>query len=333
MEENRPVLSICIPTYNRAAVLEKTLDTIVQQLDDEIEIVISDNCSTDNTEEVGRKYANKYKNIKYFRNEVNVRDANFSLSLDRGTGLYLKLMKDSLEIINGGLQYLKQIILQYKEARIPLFFTNGKFMSGKTRDVYRCDSFDDFIIHASYLVTGITFFGCWREQWLLIKNRDKYSKLQLSQDDWIYQLLAIKGKAVLCTKKYFFLYEVGKRSGYNWFGVHVTNYYNIMKPYVDSEIISKYAVKKEKCAYSTALKPQLTYAYIYKYMPSWDFDLTGKNKILWSHFKNVPKYYFVMTMLPFTGVWIILKNKGRDFLIKHNIWDRIKQNKFIRMFS
>lgn len=327
------LLSICIPTYNRAPVLEKMLKSIVDQLDDEIEIVISDNCSTDNTEAVCKKYAEKFENIMYYRNEVNIRDANFSLSLDRGTGAYLKLMKDNLEMTEGSLRYLKQYVHQYKGSGIPLFFTNGKFLNGRCKDVYECDSFDDFIIHTSYLVTGVTFFGCWREQWKRVKERDKYSKLQLSQDDWVYQLLKINGKAYLCTEKYFYMYDVGRRSGYNWFDVHVTNYYKIMQPYIEAGYISSRASKKEKNVYITALKPQLTYAYISKYSLTWDFDLSGKREILWKHFKKTHKFYIVMLMLPFTGSWIIVKYKVRQLLVRNNIWDRIKHFSIIRWFA
>lgn len=333
MEESRTLLSICIPTYNRACVLEKTLESIVRQLEDEIEIVISDNCSTDNTEEVGRTYAEKYDSIRYYRNEVNVRDANFTLSLDRGRGMYLKLMKDNLEIAEGGLQYLKQYILRYKESKPPLFFSNGKFLNGNCNEVYECNSFEDFIVHTSYLVTGITFFGCWREQWHLVKNRDKYSSLQLSQDDWVYQLLAQKGMAVVCPQKYFYMYDVGKRSGYNWFNVHVTNYYTIMQPYVDKGLITESALKKEKSMYITSLKPQLTHAFLYKYLPSWDFEFSGKYKILWNHFKGIPKFYVVMMTLPLMGTWIILKYKVRQFLIGRGVWDKIRGKSFIRKLA
>ena len=328
--EKEYLLSICIPTYNRAAMLEKTLESLVKQLDDDIEIVISDNHSTDETKEVGEKYANKYINIKYYRNEVNIRDANFTLSLDRGTGLYLKLMKDNIEMADGALRYLKHYINHYKESKIPLFFTNGVSL-GKYREVYECLSFEDFIIHTSYLVTGITFFGCWRDQWSFVTERDKYSKLQLSQDDWIYQLLSLKRKAVLCQKKYFYMYDLGKRSGYNWFEVHVTNYYNILQPYVVNGLLDKSVIKKEKSIYIASLKPQLTYAFLYK-NSSWNFDLSEKNSILWKHFKSIPRFYFVMIMLPFTGTWIIIKYKVRKYLIRKGVWDKIKHNKLVRKF-
>ena len=331
--EKEYLLSLCIPTYNRADLLEKTLESLVEQLDDEIEIVISDNCSTDNTEEVGRRYAEEYDNINYYRNEVNVRDANFSLSLDRGTGLYLKLMKDNLEMTGESLQYIKENIRHYMDNKLPLFFTNGSFLNGKCKDTYMCKSFDDFIIHTYFRVTSITFFGCWREHWGYVKERDKYSELQLSQDDWVYQLLALYNKAVLFTKKIYFMYDVGKRAGYNWFKVHVANYYKIMEPYVNEGLITESALKKEKSVYISSLKPQLTHAFLYKYITSWDFDFTGKYGILWSHFKAVPKFYLVMVTLPFTGVWIILKNKVREFLVAKGVWKRIRENGFVRRFA
>lgn len=72
-----PLLSICIPTYNRAKLLKQCLDSIVCQFIDyeiyhQVEIVISDNNSQDNTTEVVKGYQKKYANIRYFKNKENV---------------------------------------------------------------------------------------------------------------------------------------------------------------------------------------------------------------------------------------------------------------------
>ena len=72
-----PLISICIPTYNRRALLKECLDSIVIQFKnkhvfDNTEVIISDNASTDNTRLLVKKYINKYKNIKYFRNKKNI---------------------------------------------------------------------------------------------------------------------------------------------------------------------------------------------------------------------------------------------------------------------
>lgn len=71
----KPVLSIAIPTYNGAKYIREALDSIITQLDDvdeEVEIVISDNASTDQTPEIISEYQKKYPFIKYFRNDENL---------------------------------------------------------------------------------------------------------------------------------------------------------------------------------------------------------------------------------------------------------------------
>lgn len=66
-------LSIAIPTFNRASYLSVTLDCIISQIkgfEDNVQIVISDNCSTDNTKEIVE--SKLYKNIKYHKQDSNI---------------------------------------------------------------------------------------------------------------------------------------------------------------------------------------------------------------------------------------------------------------------
>lgn len=69
---SKPTLSICIPTYNRSETLKRLIDSIVNQYwfnhGVEIEIVINDGPSIDNTKELVGEYQKKYENIRYFRN-------------------------------------------------------------------------------------------------------------------------------------------------------------------------------------------------------------------------------------------------------------------------
>ncbi len=50
------LLSICIATYNRAEYIGETLESIIPQVTDEVEIVIVDGASTDNTSSVVKHY-------------------------------------------------------------------------------------------------------------------------------------------------------------------------------------------------------------------------------------------------------------------------------------
>jgi len=67
MMMTNPLLSICIATYNRAGYIGKTLESIIPQLTEEVEIVIVDGASPDNTEAVARGYAEACKQIRYIR--------------------------------------------------------------------------------------------------------------------------------------------------------------------------------------------------------------------------------------------------------------------------
>lgn len=63
-------LSICLPSYNGADVIARTLESILKQSYQNFEIIISDDCSTDETEKVVRTF--KDKRIKFFKNKKNL---------------------------------------------------------------------------------------------------------------------------------------------------------------------------------------------------------------------------------------------------------------------
>ncbi|MDE6297040.1 MAG: glycosyltransferase [Muribaculaceae bacterium] len=67
-------ISVIVVTYNQEDTIARTLDSILaQQTDVPFEIVIGDDCSTDNTESVCRDYAERYPDIiRYFRREKNL---------------------------------------------------------------------------------------------------------------------------------------------------------------------------------------------------------------------------------------------------------------------
>jgi glycosyltransferase involved in cell wall biosynthesis len=77
----RPKISVIIPAYNTAKYIDKCLESVINQTYSNLEIIIVDDCSTDNTREVLKKY-NKIKNIKIIYNEVNS-----GLSFSRNHGL------------------------------------------------------------------------------------------------------------------------------------------------------------------------------------------------------------------------------------------------------
>ncbi len=71
------LLTIAIPTYNRASLLDKQLAWLseaIKEFESECEILVSDNCSTDNSQEVINKWQETLSNItlKVNRNSENI---------------------------------------------------------------------------------------------------------------------------------------------------------------------------------------------------------------------------------------------------------------------
>lgn len=94
---NNKKLSICIPTYNRAKILDKTLFHIVSQNISHVEIIVSDNASVDETEEIVKKYKNY--GIKYYKNTENYGVVyNFLKVLELTTSEYVTLLSDEDDI-------------------------------------------------------------------------------------------------------------------------------------------------------------------------------------------------------------------------------------------
>jgi len=105
-----PPVSVCLVTYNRARLLPKTLDSVQAQSFADFEFIISDDCSTDNTQEICLEYARYDPRIKYFRNERNLgMPGNLNASLQKAQG-------NSLANLHDGDFYRVDLLAKWKEA-------------------------------------------------------------------------------------------------------------------------------------------------------------------------------------------------------------------------
>jgi glycosyltransferase domain-containing protein len=91
-----PLVTIGLPTYNRPAGLQKCLQTILQQTYTHIEIIISDNCSTNEAvQQIIQQYAAQDSRIKPFRQKENLGlEENFNFVYRKSTANYFTWMSD-----------------------------------------------------------------------------------------------------------------------------------------------------------------------------------------------------------------------------------------------
>lgn len=234
INSSKPLLSICIPTFNRAYILEKTLDSIVSQKifqeTTEIEVVISDNCSSDNTLQIVNNFIKKYNNkIFYYKNDTNITDLNFEKVLSLGKGEFLKLNNDTLIHTEDSLNNIINLIKFNIKQKPQLFFTSG-WLNSK-RNIYG-NGIDTFIYNASFLTTWIGSFGIWKSDFLKINNFSERRDLQLVQTDILFKLIIRKNKYIIDNNKYFYTIEAKNKGGYNFLQVFLINYTILLREHI-----------------------------------------------------------------------------------------------------
>ncbi|WP_417290006.1 glycosyltransferase family 2 protein [Corallibacter sp.] len=97
-KENAPLVSICIPTYNGGAFIEETLQSALNQTYKNIEIVITDDKSSDNTLSICNAFAEKDSRIKVYENTANLGlVGNWCESVEKASSKWVKfLFQDDL---------------------------------------------------------------------------------------------------------------------------------------------------------------------------------------------------------------------------------------------
>lgn len=128
------LLTIAIPTYNRSSLLQRTINSIVCQYDSRVELLVSDNASSDDTEEVMNKYLKEYDYIKYIRNQENIGpDNNFLQCYQKASGKYVLLLGSDDLVHHNSIK----IILDFLEKNNPSWvflnfntFKNDNYIDG-----------------------------------------------------------------------------------------------------------------------------------------------------------------------------------------------------------
>ena len=88
MTKNNPLISVMMPTYNNAKYIKQAIESIYAQNYDNMEIIVVDDGSTDNTKEILKQY----KNIKYFYMEHKGISFARNVALKNSKGEYIAFL-------------------------------------------------------------------------------------------------------------------------------------------------------------------------------------------------------------------------------------------------
>ncbi|HBA61031.1 MAG TPA: hypothetical protein DCZ92_09470 [Elusimicrobia bacterium] len=118
-----PLLTFAIPTYNGAEYLKGAIDSILNEVlakkIDDIEILISDNCSRDATGEISEKYQAQYPGlVRYRRNAENAGyDRNVDLAIRAAKGEYVWLIGDDDYLSPDAVSVIRAKVLAFSDPK------------------------------------------------------------------------------------------------------------------------------------------------------------------------------------------------------------------------
>jgi abequosyltransferase len=284
---NQKLLSICIPTYNRCDVLDTTLNTLFSNPDfnpDKIEVIVSDNCSTDTTREI----VAKYPLVKYYCNEKNVKDLNFAIVLGYASGKYLKLFNDTLFFKPKALGIILNRIEEHVDQDCNLFFYQNMFLNKNRKKTI--NSAEAYLKEVSFLSTWIANFGTWKNDFERIRDKDRYWKLQFVQVDWSYKIVRNKKETLIYFDDYIDSITPKNKGGYNFFNTFVNNYMYIIK----NENFSGFDYEIEKFRLCNRFVFKWFNILFIKDRETYNFDTKSTYKIIFKKYWYEPYLYFLL---------------------------------------
>ncbi|MGC4367132.1 glycosyltransferase family 2 protein [Hydrogenophaga sp. R2] len=187
MESSPPLVTIGIPTYNRSTQLLRAITSAQKQTYNHIEIIVSDNGSTDDTEAMCRELANHDQRIQFFRQPTNLGGTgNFNWVLSMARGSYFMWLGDDDWIesnyVESCLNILHQDAALALVSGLPVYCNAGVHKYGGR-------IFDADHVDARHRITRFLFKVTDNGAFYGVFRKDAISDLQLSDKfagDWYF---------------------------------------------------------------------------------------------------------------------------------------------------
>ncbi len=135
----KPLVSVGLPTYNRAATLRRAVESVLAQDWGELELVISDNASTDDTEPLCEGFRRADERVRYIRQPVNIgAEANFREALAHSRGELFMWLGDDDWLDTSYVSECARILVEQSDHALVCgrakYFRDGRFAFAE-RDV------------------------------------------------------------------------------------------------------------------------------------------------------------------------------------------------------
>jgi len=111
-----PLLSVCVPTYNRPHSFERMMRSLLPQINDSVEIVIRDDSTNESTKLVIDSLSNEFKfSCRYYKGEKIGLDAANLFLLEKASGEFLWWFSDDDVFLDNALDFVLELISSYSD--------------------------------------------------------------------------------------------------------------------------------------------------------------------------------------------------------------------------
>jgi glycosyltransferase involved in cell wall biosynthesis len=245
---NHKLLTIAIPTYNRAAYLDTCLSHISQQLcgyESLVEIIVSDNCSSDNTIEVAQSFFNGSIDFRYIRNDENIGpDRNFVQCFTLAKGKYVLLLGDDDILLDGALAKIIAILQkgEYGVVYLNSYGFKNDFLfetPAKRKDgVIYCQTSAQFLQKVNYWLTFASGNICNKSLLPIDFDPSKYVGTNLVQVYWYLSAL-FAAKQNVYVAEYLVAAKTANTGGYKLCKVFGKNFCLIFDHFIEKGISAR----------------------------------------------------------------------------------------------
>lgn len=114
MNNSTPKISIVLPTYNGAKYLRQAIESCLKQTYDNIELIIVDDCSSDNTPDIIKSFSDR--RVRYIRNEKNLRlPSSLNVGFKNAAGEYLTWTSDDNQFLPTAIEEMLDVLKNHPD--------------------------------------------------------------------------------------------------------------------------------------------------------------------------------------------------------------------------
>lgn len=162
-----PLLSIGVPTFNRAHLLQHLLRSLAREyarlaVPEQVEVIISDNCSEDDTKAVVASFQSELP-IRYHRNDRNIGPAANVVQIPTlASGKYCWIFGDDDLLVPGALAQVLQLLQAYPN--VPAIVVGYSYQQEANRDRYIRDNAPLIFENPAFVSSGSPqLVACWEQ--------------------------------------------------------------------------------------------------------------------------------------------------------------------------